>query len=71
MPLEILAVLSSTFDNLNCYSGKNKKGKEIRLPLYPRHLSVHFLHEALVVESCKRPRPATTEVDGSTPISNI
>ena len=63
MLLKILAVLSSTFDYLNCYSaGRNKKGKEIfQLPLYPRHLSVHFIDEVLVVESCKR-RPATTEL---------
>ena len=42
---------------------KNRKGKYIlQLVLYLRHLSVHFLHEALVVESCKG-RPATTEVN--------
>ena len=40
MRLEIVAILRSSFDNLNCYSGKNKKGKEILLQLYPRHLSV-------------------------------
>ena len=66
MRLEILAVLTSTFDNLNCYEGKDKKGKEILFLFYLRHLSVYFLHGALVVESSKGLR-AANEIESSNP----